>query len=46
MTDQEFREKNPNIATLFDAINKQDRPMQFAALLLTIAAGLMGKEGE
>lgn len=46
MTDQDMREKRPNVVKLLDFINKQDRPMQFAALLLTIAAGRTGEETE
>ena len=44
MTDQELREKRPNVAKLADVINEQDRPKQFAALLLIAALGLLGEE--
>lgn len=46
MTEREMREKRPNIVKLLDFISEQDRPTQFAALLLIVAAGSMGEETE
>lgn len=44
MTDQEAREKYPNVAKLADFINQQDRPTQFAAVLLVAAMAAMSEE--
>lgn len=44
MTDQDMREKRPNISKLVDFINGQDRPTQYAALLLIAALGLLEEE--
>lgn len=44
MTDQETREKYPNLVIRADFINQQDRPAQFAVVLLSVAAAHINTE--
>ncbi len=44
MTNQEARESHPNVDKLADFINQQDRPTQFAAMLLLAAMAAMNEE--
>jgi len=44
MTDQELREKKPNLMKLMDIINEQDKQGQAAAYLLLAMAALLKGE--
>ena len=43
MTNQEAREKSPNVAKLADFINQQDKQTQLAAMFLLAAMAAMNE---